>query len=466
MFSPPATLAPVLTAVAAIGRPRFVGGCVRDALLGRAPDDWDVEVGGTDFAQLQQVLTPFGATDVVGKSFGTIKLRRDGRVFDFSLPRRESKTGAGHRGFKVTPDPNLSDADAAARRDFTINAMAWDPIRQQLIDPHGGRADLEHRVLRHTSDAFVEDPLRVLRGMQFAARFGLTLAPETARLCRQITHTFPELARERIWGEWDKWALQSVRPSRGLQVLRDCDWLRHFPEIAALDGVPQDPAWHPEGDVFAHTCHCLDALVAAPGWSETATETRRILMFAVLAHDFGKPSTTHQADKNGTLRWVSPGHAHAGVELTTQFLRRIGAPHRLADIVGPLVKFHMVHIDAGEAPFRPSFLRRLARKIAPARITDLATVMRADARGRPPLDGADALTTIDALTSQAQELAIADNAPSPILQGRHLLARGLTPGPAFTPLLKLAFEAQLAGAFDDEDGSLKWLDAHLKRNAN
>ncbi|WP_221032234.1 CCA tRNA nucleotidyltransferase [Actomonas aquatica] len=465
MLEPPATLRPVLTALTRVGRPRLVGGCVRDALLGRAPEDWDVEIGGTDFDSLLKALRQFGSTDVVGRSFGTIKLRREGAVFDFSLPRRESKTGAGHRGFKVEPDPHLSDADAAARRDFTLNAIAWDPATGELIDPHGGQKDLANRILRHTSEAFVEDPLRVLRGMQFVARFDLEAAPETLALCRRIHASCAELPRERIWGEWDKWAVQSATPSRGLRFLHQAGWLQHFPEIDHLRDTLQDPEWHPEGDVFVHTCHGLDALVRNPHWATTGAEDRRLLMFAVLAHDFGKPATTHQAEKRGQFRWTSPGHATAGLNPTETFLARIGAPHRLRDTVLPLVKYHMVHIDAGEAATNPSFLRRLARKLAPASMTQLATVMRADARGRPPLDATPAIRTIDEMTAAADALAIADGAPQPILLGRHLIERGLSPGPEFKPLLQDAFEAQLSGAFNDEDGSLKWLDAHLKLRA-
>src|SRR5262249_12847645 len=140
--------------------------------------------------------------------------------------------------------------------------IALDPFTGERIDPHGGERDLAARVLRHTSSAFVEDPLRVLRAFQLAARFDFTLAPETAELCRRIVDTFPELPVERVWGEWEKWATKSVTPSRGLTVLEQTHWLKHFPEIAALRGTPQEPEWHPEGDVFTHTQFCLDALVA------------------------------------------------------------------------------------------------------------------------------------------------------------------------------------------------------------
>ncbi|MEO6567379.1 MAG: polynucleotide adenylyltransferase, partial [Opitutaceae bacterium] len=238
-ISLPADLRAMLEAVGRVGRPRLVGGGVRDWLLGFEPEDFDVEVAGVDFEMLARALAPFGATDVVGRSFGVIKVRSasSGAEYDFSLPRRESKTGFGHRGFAVAPDPELSDADAAARRDFTVNAIALDPLSGEIIDPHGGQRDLASRVLRHTSGAFVEDPLRVLRAFQLAARFDFVLAPETAALCCSIVDTFSELPVERVWGEWDKWATKSKKPSRGLAVLEETGWLRHFPEIAALRGT-------------------------------------------------------------------------------------------------------------------------------------------------------------------------------------------------------------------------------------
>src|SRR5277367_2384607 len=181
----PGDLRAMLDSVRRIGRPRLVGGCVRDWLLGRPITNFDIEVGGVDFEGLRRALSPFGATDVVGRSFGVIKVRGEGGAeHDFSLPRRESKTGAGHRGFAVEPDPSLSDEDAAARRDFTVNAIALDPFTGALIDPFDGRADLKARILRHTGPAFTEDPLRVLRAFQLAARFDFTLEPGTASLCR------------------------------------------------------------------------------------------------------------------------------------------------------------------------------------------------------------------------------------------------------------------------------------------
>jgi tRNA nucleotidyltransferase (CCA-adding enzyme) len=461
MMRLPEELRPALEAVGRVGRPKLVGGCVRDWLLGLEAKDFDVEVAGVDFETLHRVLAPFGATDVVGRSFGVIKLRLAGGEYDFSLPRRESKSGAGHRGFAVSPDPGLSEADAAARRDFTINAIAYDPRTGTIIDPHGGQSDLEARRLRHTSAAFVEDPLRVLRAFQLAARFDLTLAPETAVLCRSIRDSYSELPVERVWGEWEKWAAKSVKPSRGLAVLEETGWLVHFPEVAALRGTPQEPEWHPEGDVFIHTQHCLDALVSLPGWQAAEARHRCLLTLAVLAHDFGKPGTTSRAERRGALRWISPGHEAAGGPLATAFLQRIGAPLELTAPTGALVMHHLAHHHGQQGEFTDSQVRRLARKLAPATIDDLALVMMADSLGRPPLKSPTTLALIEQLRRKAHQLNLESSAPKPIVLGRHLLTLGQPAGPQFKPILEAAFEAQLDGAFSDEAGGTAWLKSHL-----
>jgi tRNA nucleotidyltransferase (CCA-adding enzyme) len=465
-LSLPADLRTMLEAVRRVGRPRLVGGGVRDWLLGFEPKDFDLEVAGVDFDTLQRALTRFGATDVIGRSFGVIKVRSTttGAEYDFSLPRRESKTGAGHRGFAVEPDPTLSDADAAARRDFTVNAIALDPFSGEIIDPHGGQRDLQNRILRHTSAAFADDPLRVLRAFQLAGRFDFSLAPETAALCRSMAETFGELPVERIWGEWNKWAAQSVKPSRGLSILEETGWLRHFPEIAALRGTLQEPEWHPEGDVFTHTQHCLDALVALDAWQTAPASRRRLLTLAVLAHDFGKPATTTHAERRGAMRWISPGHEAAGGPLAEAFLRRIGAPLELDAPVRAIVANHLAHHHGQQGDFSDTQVRRLARKLAPATIDDLALVMTADAQGRPPLGSEKILVMIAQLRAKAHALALTDTAPRPIVLGRHLIALGHKPGPTFKPTLDAAFEAQLDGAFRDEAGGVEWLRHFLQQH--
>lgn len=443
------------------GRPRLVGGSVRDWLLGLEPKDYDVEVGALDFETLLRVLAPWGPTDVVGRSFGVVKLRLASGEYDFSLPRRESKIGAGHRGFQIQPEPALGDAEAAARRDFTINSMAFDPFDKKVVDPFGGQRDLEKRILRHTSEAFVEDPLRVLRAMQLAARFDLTLAPETASLCSRIADSFAELPTERVWGEWDKWASQSAVPSRGLEILAETGWMKHFPELASLRGTPQDPEWHPEGDVLEHTKHCLDAMAASEAWKHSTPARRRILSFAVLGHDFGKPSTTTYSERRGEMRWISHGHEAAGGLPAESFMQRIGAPRDIHEPVRALVVNHMLHHPQQGFGYTDTQIRRLARRLAPATIDDLCEVMSADALGRPPMSPNPSLRLIAELRNRAQELSLHTEPPHPLLLGRHLIAEGLSPGPRFKEVLDAAFEAQLSGDFLDEQGAVEWLKKRL-----
>lgn len=451
----PSGLAEVLAGAREFSAAVLVGGCVRDAVLGEPPKDIDVEVPGIDFDALAQLLSGFGRVDLVGRAFGVVKLQLPGTdTVDFSVPRRDSKVGAGHRGFDVATDPTITPRAAAARRDFTLNALAWDPRTRQVIDYFGGLTDLRQRVLRHTSDAFPEDPLRVLRGMQLAARFDLTGAPETLVLCRSIAGTFAELPRERVCAEWFKWAARARVPSAGLRFLRASGWIAHFPELEALAGVEQDPIWHPEGDVWTHTLHALDALVTSPVWRAADERTRVVWSLAVLLHDAGKASTTRHEVRNGIDRVVSPSHETVSEQLATVFLARLGAPGWTVERVLPLVTQHMAHLTCRT----DRAVRRLARRLEPETIASLAVVIGADVAGRPPLPH-DPPETLEDLLETAGRLQLATQAPRPILLGRHLLERGFAPGPAMGEVLDEAFEAQLDGAFADLDGALAWLAA-------
>jgi tRNA nucleotidyltransferase (CCA-adding enzyme) len=437
----------------------LVGGCVRDALAGLPPQkDFDVEVFGLDYEQLMAALSRWGRTDLVGRSFGVVKLSTNsGRSYDFTLPRKDSKVAPGHKGFDVAFDPAISPRDAAARRDFTINSLMYDPRSRQTLDFFGGVADLEERILRHTSAAFAEDPLRVLRGMQFAGRFELRAAPETVALARQMKAGYAELAVERVREEWFKWASLSRLPSAGLRFLAQTEWIDHFPEIKALLGTPQEPEWHPEGDVFTHTCHCCDALARLPAWREAGVESKIVYMLAVLAHDFGKPATTQRAVKDGRERIVSPGHESAGVESAGTFLERIRAPLAVSQRVIPLVQNHLFHLQT----ISDRAVRRLARRLAPDNIEGLCLVMTADSIGRPPRP-AEVPDNVKTLLARARELEVRQKPPSPILQGRHLLPLGLSPGPRLGTILANAYEAQLEGVFNDLEGALRWAAENVK----
>jgi tRNA nucleotidyltransferase (CCA-adding enzyme) len=449
----PSDLAKILCEAPELHRAYLVGGCVRDWLLGIENKDYDLEVFGLSYEQLAAALSQWGKVDLVGRSFGVVKLTTaQRRTYDFSIPRRDSKTAAGHKGFEIAFDPNLTLKEAAARRDFTINALMFDPREQRLLDFFGGSSDLKNRVLRHTSRAFPEDPLRVLRGMQFAARFQLRAAPETIRLARGIRHTYPELARERVREEWFKWAEKSVVPSLGLQFLVETEWIQHFPEIAAIRGVPQDPEWHPEGDVFVHTCHCCDALVTLDQWREADSESRIVYLLAVLGHDLGKAVTTSSAMKHGQPRIVSPGHEAASGPLMERFLERINAPNRIRDRILPLIVNHMAHYDT----VSDRAIRRLAKRLEPENIAGLLAIMTADSMGRPPRPRTIP-RNIEAIAAKAEALQVREAPPPPLLLGRHLLELGFAPGPDLGQVLDAAYQAQLEGSFGDLAGGLEWV---------
>ncbi len=433
-----------------------VGGCVRDQLLGHANKDLDIEVFHLDASTLSKILSRFGRVNEVGVSFGVIKLRtRQGEELDFTMPRRESKVGRGHRGFQVEVDHTLSVAEAALRRDFTMNAIYRNLHDQTLIDPHGGVADLEQRLLRATSQHFAEDPLRVLRGMQFAARFDAVMTNDTIEMCRSLSHEYSSLALERIWNEWLKWATRSKRPSKGLQVIRDCGWIEHYPELAALIDVQQDPIWHPEGDVWIHTLHVCDAAAKIADRDQLSDDERVILMFAALCHDLGKPATTELIDS----RWRSPSHASVGVPLADSFLTRIGCPRHYIEVVQPLVAEHLVHVQSEASP---RTVRRLSVRLGKASMVQLIRLVEADLGGRPPLPATipESLLRIMRL---AESTKVAHAKPERIVLGRHLLQLGYAPARWFSSVLEKCYEAQLDGVFDDEPNGIDFLKSEMDK---
>ena len=449
----PLGLQKVLSQTPELRQAYLVGGGVRDWLRGQPVKDYDIEVYGTDYETLVKALSRWGKTDLVGRSFGVAKLALAGHIVDFSIARKYSKTAAGHKGFEVTLDPHLTPQEAASRRDFTINALMYDPREKNVLDFYSGQMDLSRRILRHVSPAFVEDPLRVLRGMQFVGRFELHAAPDTLALCQSISPSFSELALDRVRDEWIKWASLSRKPSLGLHFLKNTGWLDHFPEVARLAGTRQDPDWHPEGDVFVHSLHACDFMAKNPDWSALPTEDRAVYMLAALAHDFGKPETTTEAIKEGKRHIVSPGHCEAGKIHAETFLRRIGAPKRFSERVVPLVAEHLSHLQLPT----DRAVRRLAKRLEPDTIDGWALVVKADHGGRPPLP-ADDPEGLKLWMDKAEDLAVKAAAPVPLLRGKDLLARGWPAGPKMGQFLKRAYESQLDGEFTDTAGALLWLE--------
>jgi tRNA nucleotidyltransferase (CCA-adding enzyme) len=424
------------------GRALLVGGVVRDALLtGRAPEarDVDLEVYGIEGERLRGVLEGLGKVDAVGEAFTVYKL---GDI-DVSIPRRDSKTGRGHKGFTVSGDPSMTVEEAARRRDFTINAILCDPLTGEVIDPFRGAEDLRAKRLRRVDPAtFGEDSLRVLRGMQFAARFEFAIDPETVELCRTIP--LDDLPAERIWGEFEKLLLLSRRPSIGLAYGLEMGVMdRLFPELKSLVGCPQEPAWHPEGDVWVHTLQAMD--LAAGMIAELPKPKRLAVMLGTLCHDLGKPPTTKVLD--GKIR--SLNHEDAGVAPTERVLDRLNV-HTVegydvraqvialvADHLKP-AHFHVEKDRIGDGAFR-----RLARR---CELPLLIRVARADSLGRrapgapEPQDRA-----VSWFEGRVRELDVESGPPAPLLMGRHLLALGLTPGPRIGEIIEKVYQLQLDG---------------------
>ncbi len=431
------------------GRALVVGGWVRDRALGLDPKDLDIEVFGVPAADLRVVLETLGRVDAVGESFTVYKIGG----LDVSLPRRESKFGRGHKGFLVEGDPSLSCHDAAQRRDFTINAMSWDPLTDEAIDPFNGAADLAARVLKAVDPrTFADDSLRVLRALQFAARFELTVDDRTKALCRALP--LDDLPAERIWGEVEKLLLRARQPSLGLALALELGAVdRLWPELKALIGCDQEHAWHPEGDVWVHTLMVTDQ--ARARIDDLDHPRAVVMMLSALCHDMGKPSTTRFED--GRIR--SKGHEEAGVAPATAFLDRLnihtldGVDVRRAvlGIVAHHLKptmFHKTPTPVGDGAFR-----RLAQKVD---LELLARFAKADCHGRL---GTFDCAAMDWFLERARALGVEHQPPPPLLLGRHVLALGVPPGPRVGVLLKAVYEKQLDGEITTLDDAL----AELRR---
>ncbi|MDQ6989279.1 MAG: tRNA nucleotidyltransferase [Mariprofundaceae bacterium] len=444
----PTTLVQMCQSIAqAGGEAWLVGGCVRDLTLGLTPHDWDVEVYQLEPEKLWSTLSNLGHVEHVGKHFGVCKLWLKGLEVDVALPRTEKKTGVGHCAFAVTPDPWISPEQASLRRDFSINALMVNPLEQQLLDFHHGLEDLKQKTLRHVSPAFVEDPLRPLRAMQFAARFQLTLSQETRKMCASLLSEASSLPASRIWQEWLKWA-KADTPSYGLQALKDSTWLSLYPELTALMGCPQDDYWHPEGDVWVHTCLVVDAAAKLKGQRDLSQEQQIQLVFAALCHDLGKPSTTLS---NAEGKICSPAHAMAGKTPATSLLRRIAAPKSFKTILLPLVQEHITHLH-GKASKRA--VSRLAHRLQPASIELWEVLTEADASGRTPAPASrPALPWLD----KAISLKIQQRQSPALLTGKMLIDAGLTPCADFKHILNAAYQAQLDDEIYDESSALLWL---------
>jgi tRNA nucleotidyltransferase (CCA-adding enzyme) len=418
------------------GRALIVGGWVRDRLVGgEESKDIDMEVFGIPADALRRLLAPFGRVEPIGQSFPVYKIG----TIDIGLPRRESKSGPGHKGFLVQGDPSMSIEEAARRRDFTVNAISWDPLTDTFEDPFHGRDDLERKILKVVDPAtFGDDSLRVLRALQFAARFELSLDEEARALCRAIP--LDDLPPERIWGEIEKLLLGAERPSTGFALALDLGVVDQlFPELKALVGCRQEPEWHPEGDVWVHTLMVIDE--ARRRVNDLPYAEQLIVMLGAVTHDFGKPATTAVID--GRIR--SHNHEEEGVAPAAAFLDRLNI-HSFdgIDVRGQVLGLVAHHLKPGmlykvREDLTDGAFRRLAQK---ANLELLARLAKSDCLGRT---GYFDCTAMDWFLERARELGVDRSPPKPLLLGRHLLELGMQPGPGIGALLKQIYEKQLDG---------------------
>ncbi|MBR4077000.1 MAG: HD domain-containing protein [Oscillospiraceae bacterium] len=416
----------------------FVGGFVRDKLLGIDNKDIDIEVHGITPAQLEDILHTIGEPTAFGESFGVFGLK--GCDIDIAMPRKETLRGQGHKDFDIFVDPFIGTEAAARRRDFTVNALMQNVLTGEVIDRYGGAADLRAGILRHVSDeSFPEDPLRVLRGAQFAARFDLTPAPETVRLCR--TMNLHHLPSERIEAELKKALLKAERPSVFFTVLREMQQLDiWFPELKALIGQEQHPTYHAEGDVWNHTMMVLD---------EAAKLRNRVqqpypFMLSALCHDFGK-AVSSEAASDGAVH--AYGHETAGLPLVKQFLSRITKETKVIDYVLNMTQLHMrPNIAAHNGASVKSTNKLFDEALVPR---DLICLALADDRGRISLKPAPSTEVFLMERVAVYEEYLA----RPYVMGKDLIAAGLTPGKDFSDILAYAHKLRLAGV--PKDSALK-----------
>ena len=397
------------------GRAFLVGGWVRDALLGKDCRDYDIEVYDLTQDELVPILKKYGRTNLVGKAFGVIHLAMKGLSLDFSFPRTESKVGYGHRGFVVHTDEKLSFKEAALRRDFTINAMGMELPELTLCDPYGGIDDLKKGLLRHVGPAFVEDSLRILRGVQFASRFALTLAPETVELCRTLT--LADLSVERLFEEFKKWLMKPGKPSLGLRAFLDIRLNDFFPEV-----FPLRESWDDLGEMLDNMESEREKLAVAG----IALSESQSMEFAFASFLSGSPETS------------------------LKFLERItNETHLLKNV--PLQLGAYSNLPLGIVNDAPQ-LRRLAVKLGGLKLLCLLV----KATPRKFYAEADDAEFPEKLWQAATDFDLLEAAPQPYLTGKMLMELGVKPGKQMGEIIKQSFELQLDGKITNAEEAIAW----------
>ncbi len=434
------------------GQALLVGGSVRDSFMGNISKDFDMEVYGLESEVVEQITKQIGKVSDVGKAFGILKIFLDGGLdIDVSLPRTDSKIDVGHKGFEIKTDPFMSIEDAARRRDFTMNSIATNPLTGEVYDFFGGVDDINNRILKITDlERFKDDPLRVLRALQFIGRFGLKVEKESISVLREMAPLLKELPKERVGEEWKKLLLKSEKPSLGLSAGMTLGIFEEFhPEFPPLVETPQEPEWHPEGDVWIHTLMTVDESAKIIKREQLTSTKAQTIIIATLCHDLGKPMVTETID--GRIK--SHGHEKAGEEPTKKFLTTIGIDNLTRDKVIKLVTNHLIptmfyieEVVRGNK-ISDGAIRRLADRIYPATIQELVFVSEADHLGRGVFDSEikEQLLLPDNqfpagpwLLKRARELEIESSRPANLTRGRDWIQLGFKQGPVIGKLIKLS----------------------------
>lgn len=411
--------------------------------------------------------------------------------YDFSVPRKDNKTGNKHTDFVTEFDPNMSPKEAASRRDLTINALGFDPIRQQVHDYYGGVEDLNNGVLRATSPAFAEDLLRVWRILQFSTRLStpdgkpFSVDEETAKMARDMVADYVRhrdetgenlLPKERVVEEFNKAMLKGKNFNNFFQVFRDLGLGMVYPEMEALIGVEQEPKWHPEGTVEVHTQHGLahmreiiereNAERESKGLPPFTEDEMLVRMYGILLHDIAKPTTTKKRMKDGVEKITSYGHEAAGGPVAKDILARMGVKRSVIDKVVSLIVHHMAHIPFNNTKDKMAYMRSLAAKLGAANFEELAHIMEADHSSRPPLPKKLDQIAIDML-NMAREHGWASGMPKCPIQGRHVQAFFLnhplgTQGKHIGEWVQKATQAWLNNEFTTEAEGIEWLKRKMR----
>lgn len=439
------------------GETLLVGGSVRDPFFNKMPKDFDLEIYKLEASEIANIIEKFGKVSEVGKAFGIMKIFLPGGIdIDVSLPRTDSKVGEGHRGFDVKTDPYMSIEDAARRRDFTMNSMASNPLTGELHDPFNGLQDIENRILRVTDfEKFPEDSVRAERAPQFVGRFGLTIEKKSLELMRTMVSRLKEEPKSRIIEEWRKLLIKSDRPSLGLMAAMSIGIFKELhPEFANLTKVPQEKDWHPEGDVWMHTLMSVDEAAKLCREYDLDEETSFTIMLSSLCHDLGKQSTTEIIEKDGKARITSHGHEQASENPAKKFLADIGADGLTRSKVAKLVANHLIpsmwFIDStvrNQEVSKGAF-NRLAAKIHPATMRELALTAAADHRGRGPFanpENPEQLMMPESFPAgkwfidRAREVGVEKSKLADIISGKDLFAFGFKKsGPIWGEIIGLA----------------------------